>query len=829
MKKVRTGNDIYIIWNITKNDNQTPNNDGQFDLTGADVLLIDAFNNPVPFNFEINAIDSATTQISGVYWGKDQKTKGKYRLLLVKNAGQENMITLDYADAFILTDIARFGIIDGTPESTVTVATVQLESTFNTYTGILDTYTKDEIDALLAQKQNLLDFDNTPTSGSANPVTSDGIFNALEDKANTSGEYSGLTVGNSSTADNLNGYVEQNANLTVRTAGGIEDIESGFAKIVSIKGQSLFYFNMFNPAQFVLSEIGAENYDMTFDDYGFLNFDNLYEETIQSGDTIAEMTLCDEMGGHKIFVFPNIIYLVNREGLDFEEFKFYCDGKEIADEGAFITITSSKPNLTLKFVANYPAQGSIIALPVVIDATRMFGQGNEPQDVETMLNYLHNESMVTMPQVPNLSSFKATDFKTVGFNQLNITAQTYNPYYEVGFWWDDDVNAYFCVMGTSASKSTWTTDDIVFLPNMQYELIMKNARMTAGTGYVKLYYTDGSDERSEDITTTAQTISIVTAPNKTIRYIQWRATSGNRNMLFDDYTLHFVWSGSKNGQIQAYWEDDVPLNITTATGKLLDAEGNPTGESVVVAPNGLNSVWNAEKQQNICDEIYSENGKTYLIKRVDVKTFGELPKWTKIGSYMYAQYLTDIDQESPAIQCGIFTSQPQSLSFVFWPNEICARGQLVEFHTPSSAATDNTIYTTATTAEELKEILSGYSFTYNLQTPLIYELDNNILPITYKVDDFGTEGITPNPASVESDIVDLSSFILNSGTTASGQFIFRYELNAPDLLRRLPQLYISSGSMENFLQALGAAMGGNWSINYNAAKKKFEFEYTANT
>ena len=50
--------------------------------------------------------------------------------------------------------------------------------------GSEDVYTKSEIDSKLDQKQNTLTFDNTPTSGSNNPVTSNGIKSALDTKAN---------------------------------------------------------------------------------------------------------------------------------------------------------------------------------------------------------------------------------------------------------------------------------------------------------------------------------------------------------------------------------------------------------------------------------------------------------------------------------------------------------------------------------------------------------------------------------------------------------------------------------------------------------------------
>lgn len=45
--------------------------------------------------------------------------------------------------------------------------------------GEVDAYTKTETDALLAQKQNILTFDNAPTEGSNNPVKSGGIYDYL--------------------------------------------------------------------------------------------------------------------------------------------------------------------------------------------------------------------------------------------------------------------------------------------------------------------------------------------------------------------------------------------------------------------------------------------------------------------------------------------------------------------------------------------------------------------------------------------------------------------------------------------------------------------------
>ena len=49
-----------------------------------------------------------------------------------------------------------------------------------------DVYTKEKSDELLAEKQNKMTVDTTPTENSSNPVGSGGVFKALSEKANAS-------------------------------------------------------------------------------------------------------------------------------------------------------------------------------------------------------------------------------------------------------------------------------------------------------------------------------------------------------------------------------------------------------------------------------------------------------------------------------------------------------------------------------------------------------------------------------------------------------------------------------------------------------------------
>lgn len=62
------------------------------------------------------------------------------------------------------------------------------------------------ITALLGEKQDKLTFDTTPTAGSSNPVTSNGIKSALDEKANSSDVYTKAEI------DSMIGDIEDAAN-----------------------------------------------------------------------------------------------------------------------------------------------------------------------------------------------------------------------------------------------------------------------------------------------------------------------------------------------------------------------------------------------------------------------------------------------------------------------------------------------------------------------------------------------------------------------------------------------------------------------------------------
>ena len=94
MKTIRLGNDVQINWYITRFGSPE-------DFTGKNltVKLIDKLGNEQVFGYEIDG-----NRITGIFYGKYQTTNGVYRLLLVENDGEEDMVSLDYIDAFCLSN-----------------------------------------------------------------------------------------------------------------------------------------------------------------------------------------------------------------------------------------------------------------------------------------------------------------------------------------------------------------------------------------------------------------------------------------------------------------------------------------------------------------------------------------------------------------------------------------------------------------------------------------------------------------------------------------------------------------------------------------------------
>lgn len=118
MKAIRLGNDIEFVWTV----------EGLTNVLGTKLVQLFNVNKGIP---ETMTYEISGDNISGLYKGKDQKEKGSYRLILYVNRGENDMVTLDCVNAFELVGVSNFGIVNGSDESAITIATINLRSTLD--------------------------------------------------------------------------------------------------------------------------------------------------------------------------------------------------------------------------------------------------------------------------------------------------------------------------------------------------------------------------------------------------------------------------------------------------------------------------------------------------------------------------------------------------------------------------------------------------------------------------------------------------------------------------------------------------------------------------
>ena len=392
---------------------------------------------------------------------------------------------------------------------------------------------------------------------------------------------------------------------------------------------------------------------------------------------------------------------------------------------------------------------------VVVDLTQMFGAGNEPTTPAEFEAMFPNDFYAEA--AATIISNKAASLVTEGFN-------LYNP--ETGTAWLPGVYA-----------------DYEYL----YEIV--------GT-YTSLSFTD-VDGNTTTITPTEGKFNVPKKGTLTV-------TGGDSTTL-----IHLVWSGWRNYgldyQFESFWQNKLDIDITTLTGKL-DGEG----ESVVIAPNGLWSVGSAFDYGVVEDGML-----TKIVKVIDGKDMGTLTYTKASGNYFYAALSAAVKFTGNGVKQNLL-----SIGF-----DTIAQNDISEATTKVIAGyytnSTNRLYAydpdyVESDADAFKSAVSGKYVYYQVATPQTYILDEPI-PVTYPVDDFGTERVEPEG-------VDTNGI----PKTAPIRYDVVYALNAGDTIRRLPQNYISKESMEAFLTALGEQMNGTWTMAFNAETQKFGFTFTAN-
>lgn len=225
------------------------------------------------------------------------------------------------------------------------------------------------------------------------------------------------------------------------------------------------------------------------------------------------------------------------------------------------------------------------------------------------------------------------------------------------------------------------------------------------------------------------------------------------------------------------------LNIPTLTGKL-----NGTGSSVVIFPYGMG--YNGANR----DELI--NGKA--IRKLGFLDLGTLTYsyTSSTTTFAAAHGLSSIAKHGAVAICANYTQVSSIGSST--PDKV--------FAFMSSWSGYNYIHikdTSYTNAAAFKTAMSGVLIIYDLATQQEYILDN-ALKLQYPVVAGGTEMVLPTTgtAPMKMDVI--------------------YG-NAADAAATMSQNYISVDSMKEFLDKLGAQMGGTWSMGYENGKHTFTF------
>ena len=250
-------------------------------------------------------------------------------------------------------------------------------------TALANHYTKAEIDTALAQKQNVLTFDNTPTAASLNPVTSGGIKAALDllyaQKQNQ------LTFDQVPTADSLNPV----------TSGGIAQ---AIANFITASVDNLL--NYYTKAQtYSRTEIQQLIHDISQFDY----------KVVGSLPTPSASTM------HTIYLAPSTNPKTQNEK---DEFITIMTEREVEGQVVTVYVWEQIGSTTID-LSDYSTTAEMNA---AINAAAQDIMALIPQDA-TALNQLADKAWVATQIAENAGTFRGT-FASV--EELEATTGNHN-------------------------------------------------------------------------------------------------------------------------------------------------------------------------------------------------------------------------------------------------------------------------------------------------------------------------------------------------------------------------------------------------------------------
>lgn len=338
---------------------------------------------------------------------------------------------------------------------------------------------------------------------------------------------------------------------------------------------------------------------------------------------------------------------------------------------------------------------------MVVDLTKIFGEGNEPATVEEFeamfpnSYYSYNEG--------ELLSLKPDGVKSVGFNQ-----------------WDEEwIEGYLDSSGNIlyGNNHALTKNAIRVFPNTTY--------YWHESEHFVIGYIVGYSNAGDYIGVFHQTKSVetnFTTPTNCY-YIRIQYNSSYSTIDQKHFTLNLSDS-SRNGTYEPYKESTLDLSWVKS---IKDNDGNQ------LFPYGLLSA----------GSVYDEVGDNYAVKRVGVVDLGTLTWDREAVTYTVALFRATLSDSKASV--GVQKANAVTIKYPTIKNsEFAVKNpgigiQQGYLYTPKYVLIRDDSHSTVPT--ESDNWLDGVLLYYELEEPVTVYFDKK--PMTYSVDDLGTETLLP--------------------------------------------------------------------------------------
>lgn len=596
-----------------------------------------------------------------------------------------------------------------------------------------------------------------------------------ENYARKDGAYEGMLVGS---AMNLQGQDVVANGSAYRTSGGSDDIASGLAEVMSIKGNAIAWNQL-------AKLITSSNFIAYNSNNVVINIvDGVCTVTVNNSDGsgysvgVKFKDYLPLIQGHvylaRYDVYSSFAYEYKIEINNYAQTTSYIPANKWTKLYALVVANRDTSQLLVSpYGVNFMEEANTYSVknPILFDLTLIYGQGNEPTTAEQFeadyQRWFGKPLEYEEYDEGSIRSVKATGIKTVGFN----------------LWEHGDLSLKETGWA-SGIKEKWY-NEVGYKGQIYVQADLSCNSEDVWLRFI-IHYTDGSSDISPQKGTN-YVASLKSNPQKVVSYISFSNSIKDTTAKISNICINFSWSGKRDGEYEPHWEETKPIPIIDLMGKL-----NGEGESVTIFPDGL------KRAGSVYDEILIENGVTKAIKRVGSVDLGSL-NWMYSNEFLVFR-AGDIKYQVKEKFTWLNAKYPFVGSYSNTTDKECGYIYYTEFAIKDSSFGED--------ANMLKNSLQGVIAYYELAEPEVYILDNFELPLNYKVDDFGTEQILMPEDSVAPTLMT------------------RYGVNAVDTLRRLPTQYISADSMDNFLAQLGVAMGGTWTKTWDEQTGSYAFRFT---